>query len=52
MVALTAIVVDVRATDTRVENRAREEVAVGARLTPRVGLEIGVGEGAAFLGAV
>ena len=47
-----AVVVDVRATDACADNRAREEVAVGARLAPRVGLEIGVGESAAFLGAV
>jgi hypothetical protein len=52
MVAYEAVVGLVSTPDARAVDRTREEVAIGDRRTPPVGLKLDVGEGAAFLAAI
>ena len=52
MVAYEAVVALVCTSFARAVDRTREEVTIGDRRTPRVGAELDVGEGAAFLAAI
>ena len=52
MVAYEAVVALVSTPFARAVDRTREEVTIGGRRTPRVGAELDVGEGAAFLAAI